>query len=149
MLTLPNRARRNTRQRLVMLEEVTSHPTATMMYDAAGRRLPQVNLGTVYRNLKVLAENRVARRLDIGGGQARVDGSPERGYHVRRVRCARVVPSIGRPMDTVLTYGHNETNIAQVRCRIAPGRRGSGYSSGRHWPASRRQWEYARFSGHL
>ena len=85
---MPKKAHRNTRQRLVVLEEFTSHPTAAMMYDTAGRRLPKLSLGMVYRNLKVLAENGATRRLDSGGGEARFGGNPERRYHVRWVRCA-------------------------------------------------------------
>ena len=40
------------------------------MYDAAGRHLPEISLGTDYRNRKVLAENGVTCRLDIEGSQA-------------------------------------------------------------------------------
>ena len=47
---------RMTRQRQVIIDElrsVTSHPTADDVYDMVRRRLPNVSLGTVYRNLEV------------------------------------------------------------------------------------------------
>jgi len=50
-------ARRQTRQRRVILETVRSsriHPTAEWVYDRVRRRLPRISLGTVYRNLQVL-----------------------------------------------------------------------------------------------
>ena len=87
------RPRRNTRQRQVVLEELkklTSHPTAAQMYEITRRRLPKISLGTVYRNLEVLAENGVIQKLDIGSGEARFDGNPTPHYHVRCVRCERV-----------------------------------------------------------
>ncbi len=45
-----------------MLEELrtlTSHPTAAELYEITRARLPKISLGTVYRNLEVLAENGV------------------------------------------------------------------------------------------
>ena len=50
--------RRKTRQRRVILEElqsVKSHPTAIELFELVRRRLPRVSLGTVYRNLDLLA----------------------------------------------------------------------------------------------
>ena len=95
---------RNTRQRQVVLEEVkklSSHPTAATVYEVARRRLPKISLGTVYRNLEVLAENGVIQRLDIGDVEARFDGNPERHYHVRCVRCERVDDVYDLPSDFV------------------------------------------------
>ncbi|MGE5577510.1 MAG: Fur family transcriptional regulator, partial [Syntrophothermus sp.] len=48
-----------TRQRQIILEElknVTTHPTADEVYEMVRRRLPRISLGTVYRNLELLAE---------------------------------------------------------------------------------------------
>ncbi|MGB5882784.1 MAG: transcriptional repressor, partial [Desulfobulbales bacterium] len=45
---------RLTSQRQVILEElqkVTSHPTASDVFDMVRKRLPRIGLGTVYRNL--------------------------------------------------------------------------------------------------
>ncbi len=84
---------RNTRQRQVVLEELkklTSHPTAAELYEITRARLPKISLGTVYRNLELLAENSVIQKLTMGGGEARFDGNPERHYHVRCVYCGRV-----------------------------------------------------------
>lgn len=87
------KAQRNTRQRQVVLEELkklTSHPTAADLYEITRARMPKISLGTVYRNLELLAENGVIQKLEIGGSEARFDGNPERHYHVRCARCERV-----------------------------------------------------------
>ena len=52
-------ARRNTRQRQMVLEEVRSrcdHPTAEQIYQSVYERDPRVSQATVYRNLHLLAE---------------------------------------------------------------------------------------------
>lgn len=84
---------RMTKQRQVILEElraVTSHPTADDMYDMVRRRLPNVSLGTVYRNLEMLAESGVVQKLDIGGTKKRFDGNVAVHYHLRCLACGRV-----------------------------------------------------------
>lgn len=96
--------RRNTRQRQVVLEELkklTSHPTAAELYEIARRRLPKISLGTVYRNLELLTQMGVVRKLQISGGEARFDGDVEHHYHVRCVRCGRVDDVHGVPGELV------------------------------------------------
>jgi Fur family transcriptional regulator, ferric uptake regulator len=87
------RVRRNTRQREVIREELqklTSHPTAVALYAIVRRRLPKISLGTVYRNLELLARSGVIQKLDFAGGEARFDGNTARHDHVRCVHCGRL-----------------------------------------------------------
>ena len=84
---------RNTRQRQVILEELrglTSHPTARVLYDIVRRRLPRISLGTVYRNLELLAKMELVQKLEIIGSEACFDGNPARHHHIRCVSCGRV-----------------------------------------------------------
>jgi len=99
------KAQRNTRQRQVVLEELrklTSHPTAAILYEITRARMPKLSLGTVYRNLEVLAENGVIQKLQISGAEARFDGNPERHYHVRCIHCERVDDVHDLPEDFVM-----------------------------------------------
>lgn len=85
--------RRNTRQRTVVLEELkklSSHPTAAELYELARTRLPRISLGTVYRNLELLAQNGVIQKLQISGSEARFDGEAEGHHHVVCVHCGRI-----------------------------------------------------------
>ncbi len=91
MEQLPNM--RLTTQRQIILEElnkVTSHPTANEVYDMVKRRLPRIGLGTVYRNLELMAENGVIRKLEVGGTQKRFDATTTPHYHIRCIDCNRV-----------------------------------------------------------
>jgi len=84
---------RLTSQRQVILEElkkVKSHPTANEVYDMVRKRLPRIGLGTVYRNLDLLAEKGIIRKLEVGGDQKRFDGDISQHYHIRCVECDRV-----------------------------------------------------------
>ncbi len=84
---------RLTNQRQVILEElrkVTSHPTASELYDMVRKRLPRIGLGTVYRNLELLAECGVIQKLEVGGEQKRFDGEAKPHYHIRCNQCSRV-----------------------------------------------------------
>jgi Fur family ferric uptake transcriptional regulator len=83
---------RMTEQRRVILEElrkVKTHPTADEVYEMVRRRLPHISMGTVYRNLDVLSESGMVRKLDFGP-QMRFDGDVSEHYHVRCVHCGRV-----------------------------------------------------------
>jgi len=82
--------RRHTPQRQVILEELCglhTHPTAAELYALVRRRLPRISLGTVYRNLEVLCEDGLARRMTSGSADARYDGRMDRHDHVRCTGC--------------------------------------------------------------
>ena len=84
---------RLTSQRQVIFEElikVKSHPTANEVYDMVRKRLPRIGLGTVYRNLNLLAELGIIRRLEVGGEQKLFDGDISPHYHVSCIKCNRV-----------------------------------------------------------
>ena len=84
---------RMTRQRTVILDQLRqmcSHPTADELYVAVRGELPSVSMGTIYRNLDVLAKSGHIRKLDTGGGQARFDAEMEPHHHVRCSQCGRV-----------------------------------------------------------
>ena len=83
------------------LKKLPSHPAAVELYEIARRRLLKLRLGTVYRNLELLAANGTIQKLEISGTESRFDGNPERHHHVRCVRCGRVDDVHGVPADLV------------------------------------------------
>jgi len=89
----PTANRRNTRQRRVILEELQkleTHPSAATLYEIVRKRLPNVSLGTVYRNLELLTAAGMIQKLNTGGTEARFDWNPKQHYHVYCVQCGRV-----------------------------------------------------------
>ena len=97
---------RLTTQRQIILEElskVKTHPTASEVYDMVRKRLPRIGLGTVYRNLELMAENGMIVKLEVGGTQKRFDATTDAHYHIRCSCCGRVddidVPVIDSLVD--------------------------------------------------
>lgn len=82
---------RNTRQRNVILDILKgsrSHPTAEAVYREARRVIPNISLGTVYRNLNFLRDQGVIREIRTGeGGSSRFDGGGTPHAHFHCVRC--------------------------------------------------------------
>lgn len=94
---------RMTRQRRIILEELganRTHPTASEVYELVRRRLPRISLGTVYRNLELLSEQGLVRKLELGNSQRRFDAVTENHYHVRCVKCGRIEDA---PIEPVMT----------------------------------------------
>jgi len=82
-----------TRQRQIILEEIQkmrSHPTADEVYERVRKRLPKLSLGTVYRNLEILSQSGVIKKLEMTGSRRRFDGSFGNHYHVACVHCGKV-----------------------------------------------------------
>lgn len=81
---------RLTTQRQIILEElakVISHPTANEVYDMVRKRLPHIGLGTIYRNLELMASSGMIQKLEIGGNQKRFDAMIAPHYHIRCAGC--------------------------------------------------------------
>lgn len=85
--------RRNSRQRTLILQAVQrscSHPNAEEIYREVQRQIPQISLGTVYRNLNLLEESGMIRRIHTGAGSDRFDGILVKHPHFICSCCKRV-----------------------------------------------------------
>lgn len=63
------------------LAERYDHPTAETVYLGIKDTLPNISLGTVYRNLALLAEIGEIQKISTGKGPDRFDGCPHPHYH--------------------------------------------------------------------
>lgn len=92
-MNAPTAMIRLTTQRQIILEElskVKTHPTASELYDMVRRRLPRIGLGTVYRNLELMAESGMILKIEVGGTQKRFDATTDEHYHIRCSACGKV-----------------------------------------------------------
>ena len=88
-----NGFQRQTIQRRVILEELRQiryHPTASELHRIIQRRLPRISLGTVYRNLDLLARMGIIQKLESAGAETRFDTNPHHHHHLYCLRCMRV-----------------------------------------------------------
>jgi len=86
---------------LRVLKNTKCHPTADWVYDQVKKEIPNVSLGTVYRNLRVLKEHGEILELSSSGTLGRFDGNPENHYHFRCEHCGRVY-DIDEPIDRAI-----------------------------------------------
>ena len=84
---------RQTNQRQIILEELAklkNNPTANDVYDMVRKRLPRIGLGTVYRNLDLMADKVMILKIEVGGTRNRFEAITKPHYHIRCSRCGKV-----------------------------------------------------------
>ena len=111
---------RKTKQReaiLKVLRGTTSHPAADWIYNEVRKEIPNISLGTVYRNLKLLRECGEILEIDLGSTSSRFNGNAANHYHFRCEKCGRVF-DIDEPVDE------------KINQRIA---RKTGFKISHHW----------------
>lgn len=83
---------KHSKQRDAILEELRSrkdHPTAEELYFSLKPSYPNLSLGTVYRNLNMLAEEDIILKIPSDGAD-RFDATTENHYHFRCTKCGKV-----------------------------------------------------------
>lgn len=75
---------------LKTLKENCIHPTAEQLYELIRREEPTISLATVYRNLNLLAENGMVKKIEGLDGIAHFDHQTFDHYHFICTKCNRV-----------------------------------------------------------
>ena len=65
-----------------VLKNSKEHPTASQVYSEVRKTLPNISLGTVYRNLKALSSKGDALGLSVGDGFEHFDGDTAPHIHL-------------------------------------------------------------------
>lgn len=73
-----------------ILSHTKSHPTAEQLFFELRKLIPNISLGTVYRNLAQLEEEKMITRLNVGGDKDHFDGNPLPHYHMACHICGSV-----------------------------------------------------------
>jgi Fur family peroxide stress response transcriptional regulator len=85
--------RKKTKQKetiLKVLRKTRSHPTAAWIYGQAKREIPNISLGTVYRNLNILADSGDIQEILADHGLIRYDARTAAHYHFRCNSCGAI-----------------------------------------------------------
>jgi Fe2+ or Zn2+ uptake regulation protein len=67
-----------------------SHPGADWIYEQVRKEIPNISMGTVYRNLKLLAQAGQIRELEIPGSSSRFDGRTSNHHHLICEKCGHI-----------------------------------------------------------
>lgn len=92
-----------THQRTAIFRAVistASHPDAQTVYREVKKEIPSISLDTVYRNLKMLAENGFLQIAGTSHDSLRFDGNMDHHHHFTCVRCGLIRDfTTPRPQD--------------------------------------------------
>lgn len=106
-MTCPQRYSRQRETIHRVIQETNAHPTAEWIYDHVRREIPNISLGTVYRNLHQLVEAGRLIQLE-DGGIARFDARMEPHDHFHCRKCGKWF-DIERPdLKALQDLGHTE-----------------------------------------
>ncbi|OGW42181.1 MAG: hypothetical protein A2132_06900 [Nitrospirae bacterium RBG_16_43_11] len=84
---------RHSRQRKVILDvlkRTKTHPSADWVYREVKKEIPNISLGTVYRNLKLLQSIGEVTEISCEGNEGRFEGNSHLHYHITCQKCGQI-----------------------------------------------------------
>lgn len=96
------------------LQSVTSHPTAETVYMQVRKEIPNISLGTVYRNLNQLAEEGTILRLTANNGADYYDARIQQHHHVLCTRCGKIEDILEPLGDTLDAFAAQVTKYTAL-----------------------------------
>ena len=75
---------------LSCIQGTVCHPTAQWVFEQLKPRMPELSLGTVYRNLSILREDGQIQSVGFNGGMEHFDGDLHPHAHFFCTVCGRV-----------------------------------------------------------
>lgn len=112
---------RMTNQRLEIisyLQSTTEHPTAEKIYYEVRKKLPKLSLGTVYRNLEILAEKGIVVKLDLGEDRDRYDADTKLHHHFICRQCRRIIDIIMPDVEQLKDRIEGQLNVRVEKTQI-------------------------------
>ncbi len=91
------------------------HPTADMIYNSARELEPNISLGTVYRNLKLLADEGVIITLETEDKRLHYDGDLSRHSHFICSHCGKII-DLFKPSKTPVQISEMGLKVTGEKC---------------------------------
>ena len=79
---------------LKVLRSTDKHPTATAVYEEVRKVIPNISLGTVYRNLAALSTDGTVLSLSVGDGHEHFDADVTPHAHLHCRQCGRIFDAL-------------------------------------------------------
>ena len=109
---------RYSRQRELITDIIKSrkdHPTADMIYATARELEPNISLGTVYRNLKLLSDEGVILTLETEDKKIHYDGDVSKHGHFICSQCGKII-DLFRPVNTPVELKEMGVTVSSEKC---------------------------------
>ena len=113
--------RKYSRQREAILENLkcrTDHPTADMVYTDIRQLYPNISLGTVYRNLSLLSEDKKIQKLVHDDGVIRFDYNMNAHDHFVCRNCGDVSDVFDLDTESLKSSASEKTTGQIDRCVV-------------------------------
>ena len=94
------------------------HPTADTVYACLREEFPNISLGTVYRNLTLLAELGEIHRISSDGGAEHFDGDLTPHQHFICSRCHRIYDIRIDGVDALMEHAQEVSPGEVETCRM-------------------------------
>ncbi len=75
---------------LEVLRSTDTHPTANWIYEKVKEQIPNISLGTVYRNLSALSQTGEILNLNLGDGFEHYDSDISPHLHLNCKNCGNI-----------------------------------------------------------
>lgn len=76
---------------LEILKNTDTHPTADWVYETLKKEFPKLSLGTVYRNIGILIEQGLVKRIQSGSTFDRFEANTTAHYHLICEKCGKIM----------------------------------------------------------
>ena len=101
-----------------LLQHTGHHPSADWIYERLKEEFPNLSMGTVYRNLNILIDQGLIKKIDFGSTFDRFDANVGPHYHFICERCGSII-DLEVPIDESLNQRVSQaTPYAARRHRI-------------------------------
>ncbi len=99
---------------LEILRGTSMHPTADWIFNRLKKDYPHLSLGTVYRNLHILIEQGLVKKIEAGSTFDRFEANTGLHYHFVCENCGKIV-DLALPIDHSLNEMVNNTTQFHAR----------------------------------
>ena len=111
--------RSSQRKRLLeLLGQTDIHPTADWLYQQLKKEFPSLSMGTVYRNLNILVDQKLIQKLPFGSTHDRYEVNTPPHYHLVCEKCGCVQDFNMPQYEKILAQAQKMSNFNISRHRI-------------------------------
>ena len=107
-----------TQQRLILLcalKNTKSHPTAEELFDLLKEDNPTLSLGTVYKNLETLVDNKLINKVMTKKGKMRYDADLQSHHHIYINNTGEIVDYHDEELNELISNYFRDKKISNLK----------------------------------
>jgi Fur family peroxide stress response transcriptional regulator len=112
--TITEKGLKVTPQRVAILEAIyklNNHPTVENIAEYIKESQPNIAIGTIYKVLDALVENRIIKKVTTDADKMRYDGITEHHHHLYCIECDLIEDYVDEELNQILKEHFKKKNI--------------------------------------